>query len=59
LTSHTSSIKAIQEILVHLEGLIKPIPQHKDFSLNDLLELAMDITKNSIGQYVKLMTDIS
>jgi hypothetical protein len=50
-------MKAIQERLTHLEGLMGQIPEDEDYSFHDRIELAMDITKKADGQYVELAAE--
>ena len=53
-----NAMKAIQERLTHLEGLMSRIPEDKDYSFHDRLELVMDIAKKVYGQYIELATEI-
>lgn len=51
------TMKAIQERLTRLEGLMGWIPENEDRSFHDKVELAMDIVEKVVGQYVKLVAE--
>jgi len=42
-----SGMESIRETLTRLEGLIGPIPEHVDCSINKRLELDMDIVEKA------------
>jgi hypothetical protein len=52
-----NAMKAIQERLTHLEGLMGQIPEDEDYSFHDRIQLAMDIAKKADGQYVELAAE--
>ena len=52
-----AGMETIWERLLRLEGLMGDIPDHEDRSVQDRLELAMDITEKATAQYVELAAE--
>jgi hypothetical protein len=52
-------METIRERLLCLEGWIGDILDDEDRSIQDLLDLAMEIADKAAGQYIELTTEIS
>jgi len=54
-----ASMETIRERLLRLEGWISEIPDEEDRSVQDRLELAMEIAEKAVEQYVELAAEMS
>ena len=52
-------METIRERLTRLEAVVGQIPEHEGSSLNERLELAMELVESAAGQYVELAEDAS
>ncbi|KAI5602817.1 hypothetical protein BDE02_01G179500 [Populus trichocarpa] len=55
----STGMETIRERLLRLEGWMGEIPDEEDRSVQDRLELAMEIAKKAVEQYVELAAEMS
>jgi len=54
-----AGMETIRERLLRLEGWMGDIPDKEDRSVQDRLELAMEIVEKAAGQYLELAAEMS